>query len=118
MLKYCTFVISALALSATMLMVSGCFSEPANPPVTFQRDALKAAPPTEVKKQGLFALFPGDGISPLEAVYLHPGDEYGFKFSDGKAVGCYTAGGVTKLIPLDGVLTSEYVWKYEGDKQP
>ena len=69
-------------------------------------------------QKGLYASFPGNGVAPLAAAYLQPGDKFGFQNQDGKTVGTYTESGEAKTVALDGVLTTEYIWKYQGDKKP
>ena len=113
----------SLWISATLFTLStlltGCVgAQPGKPIIAYERDSHTVPKMSTVSDKGLYVLFPGDGVTPLEAVYLHPGDQFGFQNQDGKIVGVYTQSGETKTTPLDGVLTSEYVWKYQGDKQP
>ena len=110
-----TFTLTALLA----LGLAGCGAQPGQAIVTYDTANPTALKLSDVGKQGLYALFPGNGVAPMEggAVYLHPGDKFGFKNVDGKVVGVYVAKGEEKTIALDGVLTSDYVWKYQGDKQ-
>ncbi len=102
----------------TTIFVPGCGIEAGKPALVFQRDNNVVPPLKTVDAKGFYALFPGNGISPLDSAYLNPGDTYGFTRSEGKTVGAYTKAGASRTIPLDGVLTTEYIWKYEGEKQP
>lgn len=115
----------ALFCLIPLLLLNSCQPKP-TPPIVYQRNASTPPAPQVVEKAGTYALFPGDGVQPLDgsAVYLHPGDSIGFKSQEGKIVGFYTLRptpqqeGVTKTIPLDGILTSDYSWKYVGEAQP
>ena len=98
--------------------ITGC-SVPINKPiVVYERNAIAIPKIEAVKTKGLYVLFPGNGTTPLEAVYLYPGDRYGFQSHEGRVSGIYIHGGKSVFVPLDGVLTSDYVWKFEGEKQP
>ncbi|HZK81951.1 MAG TPA: hypothetical protein VFC46_12810 [Humisphaera sp.] len=103
---------------AAALLASGCGVEKEKPIISYERNAISVPKLKTVDKKGLYVLFPGNGITPLQAVYLHPGDQYGFQPNDGRVAGFYIQSGTGNFVPLDGVLSSEYVWKYEGDKQP
>jgi hypothetical protein len=111
-----TFALTTVLLA----LLAGCGTQAGKAVLTYDTSKPGAIKLTDVAKPGLYALFPGDGVAPLEggAVYLHPGDKVGFKNVEGKIVGVYRANGEEKLIPLDGVLTTDYVWKFEGEKQP
>lgn len=109
---------AALAFVLAAIFLAGCAAQAGKSTLTFERDATKVPPLQAVEDRGLYALFAGDGITPIEAVYLNKGDKYGFQFHEGKVVGVYIKRGETKLIPLDAILASEYLWKYQGDKQP
>jgi hypothetical protein len=103
---------------AVALLTNGCGVHPDKPIVVYQRGATTVPKLKTVDAKGLYVLFPGEGITPLEAVYLHPGDKYGFQSTDGRVAGFYSQAGAENFVTLDGVLTSDYVWKYQGDKQP
>ena len=105
-------------LGGLALAVGGCGAELDKPIVTFERNSSIIPPLKTADQKGLYALFPGNGIDPLDAAYLNPGDQYGFERADGRIVGVYFKSKAPKTIPLDGVLTTEYIWKYRGDKQP
>jgi hypothetical protein len=111
-----TFALMALLA----LAVAGCGAQPGRAIVTYDTTNPTVFKLADVTKQGLYVLFPGNGVAPMDggAVYLHPGDKFGFKTVEGKVVGTYISNGQQTTIPLDGVLTEEYVWKYQGDKQP
>lgn len=109
--------IPCLILTATLL--AGCAAEVGGAAVTYTRGNATTPPIRNVDQPGLYELFPGTGINPLEgaSVYLSRGDQYGFTSRAGKTVGIFVKAGQTQIVPLDGVLTSDYSWKYEGDKQ-
>ena len=115
MSKACYF--PGLILAAAILAV-GCGVQKDRPIVIYERNSTTAPKLKTVDSKGLYALFPGNGITPLEAVYLNPGDQYGFQSNDGRVAGFFTQSGESKFVPLDGVLTSDYAWRYQGDKQP
>ena len=105
---------------AVSCFVGGCGPKGPSTTLIYQLNSHVIPNTMTVGPRGLYALFPGDGITPLDggAVYLNPGDQYGFQSHESHVLGFYTKDGQTKTIPLDGVLTTEYVWKYQGDKQP
>ncbi|HWE02618.1 MAG TPA: hypothetical protein VG326_09435 [Tepidisphaeraceae bacterium] len=105
-------------LGAGLPLISGCGVQTNKPLITYERNAIAVAKLNTVETRGLYVLFPGNGITPLDAVYLHPGDVYGFKTNEGRVAGFYIQAGTSKFVTLDGVLTSEYTWKFEGEKQP
>lgn len=110
-------VLLAPVLVAAML-VAGCATQAGTAVLAYERNNITLPPLTTVESVGLYALFPGDGITPLDAVYLTRGDKFGFRSRDGKTVGAYIKSGEAREVPLDGVLTSEYIWRYQGDKKP
>lgn len=110
------FTLGILLLAGAML--TGCGNQLNTPILTYERDSSKVPPLTSVDHQGLYALFPGDGANELARVYLHHNDKFGFENQDGKVVGVYVDSGQTHTVPLDAILTTEYVWKYQGDKKP
>ena len=76
----------AALVFAMAIVACGCGgTQVGKPIVSYQRNAIAVPLMQTVSSAGLYTLFPGDGITPLEAVYLHPGDQYGFKSSEGKA---------------------------------
>jgi hypothetical protein len=101
-----------------LLIISGCAVPVGKALVTYERNSAAVPAMHVVEHKGLYALFPGDGVLPLDAVYLNSGDKFGFTSREGKVVGVSIRGGESRTVPLDGVLTTEYVWKYQGDKQP
>jgi hypothetical protein len=97
----------------------GCDTEAGKPIVTYDRGTPTLAPNLkDVTTKGYYALFPGDGITPIGADYLIPGDRFGFEVSEGKTVGVYVKAGIIKTLPLDEILTTQYEWKFMGAKQP
>jgi len=107
-----------LAGLLALLLLPGCAMPVGKPLVTYERNSATIPELKVVEKQGLYALFPGDGVTPLDAVYLHPGDQFGFTRREGKVVGISIKAGESRTTPLDSVLTNDYQWKYQGDKQP
>src|SRR5579862_4550962 len=95
------------------LTLAGCGVQPGKAIVIYDTSDPATLKIENASKQGIYALFPGDGVAPLEggSVYLHPGDRFGFKNFSGKIYGFYTTDGSEKTIPLDGVLTTDYIWK-------
>jgi hypothetical protein len=111
-------IVSASSILMIAMLLSGCGIASNKPIVTYERDSATVPQLSVVGHQGLYTLFPGNGVTPLAAVYLLSGDKFGFQNQDGKVVGVYVQSDETKSVPLDGVLTTEYVWKYQGDKKP
>ncbi|HET6248767.1 MAG TPA: hypothetical protein VFE47_13785 [Tepidisphaeraceae bacterium] len=106
-------------LLALCLVASGCGSHTNKPIVTYERDSPTIPAMSVVSEKGLYALFPGDDVKqPLLDAYLHPGDKFGFQSQEGKTVGAYVKAGEIKTVTLDDILAGEYVWKFQGDKQP
>jgi hypothetical protein len=84
-------------------------TEPATEPSATQRAAAEDAPLLETAPDtARYALFAGNGNTPIFACVLHKGDRYGFgKATDGKIVA--VANG--QRIPLDAGLGLSYLWK-------
>ncbi len=102
----------------TLTLLTSCAVPVGKPIVTYERNSATVPKMSPVGKKGLYVLYPGNGITPLTATYLNPGDKFGFDNSQGKVAGAYIKDGALKTVALDGVLATEYVWKYEGEKQP
>jgi hypothetical protein len=71
----------------------------------------------DVTEKGLYALYPGNAVAPLDAIYLNPGDKYGFVTRQGQVLGAYSKGGKTSTIALDSILSSDYLWRLEKEKK-
>ena len=98
------------------MMLAGCGVQPGRSLMTFQRGGTQAPPLADVENSGWYALYPGNGLTPLDSVLLHKGDQFGFGMDNGKIAGVYVKNKHPGYIPLTGVLTSEYIWKYQGEK--
>ncbi|HZL38151.1 MAG TPA: hypothetical protein VFC78_22740 [Tepidisphaeraceae bacterium] len=100
-------------LLAAALLIQGCGAQPGRSLVTFHRNG-EAPPLSNAENDGWYALYPGNGLNPLDSVYLHRDDKFGFETADSRTVGVYVKNHQTNKIPLSGVLTTEYIWKYQG----
>jgi hypothetical protein len=109
-------IATLLILAATF--TPGCGMGQNKPIVTYERDSATVPKMSTADKKGLYTLFPGNDDTPLAAVYLQPGDSFGFQNINGKVMGVFMQRAESNTVPLDGILTTEYVWKYQGDKKP
>ncbi|HWE97471.1 MAG TPA: hypothetical protein VG269_26170 [Tepidisphaeraceae bacterium] len=99
-------------------VVGGCRGiEPGTPLSVYHRDSSEMPKLQTVEKEGNYGLYPGSGVDPLDSFYFHRGDQFGFESREGQVVGVANVGGEAKTIRLSGVLTSEYIWKFQGEKK-
>lgn len=108
-------LISICCLSIIALSAAGCLPSQANQVVRYEANSQTIPASLTVSQKGYYALYPGNGINPLESVYLNPGDQYGFVTHEGKIVGTYTKAGKAGYVPLDAILALDYVWKFDGE---
>jgi hypothetical protein len=105
-------------LLTIVCLVVGCQGiQPGTPLSIYHRDSSEIPKTHTVEKEGNYGLYPGSGVDPLDSFYFNRGDQFGFENREGQVVGVAQIGGETKTIPLGGVLTSEYIWKYQGEKK-
>ncbi|MDB5300812.1 MAG: hypothetical protein JWO87_2475 [Phycisphaerales bacterium] len=110
----------ALAVGLLLMtgLVAGCRGiQPGTPLSIYHRDSSEIPKTQTVEKEGYYGLYPGSGVDPLDSYYFHPGDRFGFENREGQIVGVAQIGNDTKTVPLGGVLTSEYIWKFQGEKK-
>ena len=94
-------------------LMPGCGAREGQKMVTYSTNTTELPAPVTVNKAGTYALYPDDGLSPLEKVQLRNGEQIGFRRgSDGRIV----AFAGDKEFSLNNVLAQEYVWKYQGGK--
>lgn len=107
------FLIFAIAI-----YVAGCGPKPGQPLVTYTTATVTIPPPITADKDGPYALYPDDGISPIARIDLHKGDQLGFrKAENGHIVGFAR----DKEYDLTAILALDYSWKFvensEHDKK-
>ena len=105
-------------LLMVVCLVVGCHSiQPGTPLSIYHRDSSEIPKTQTVEKEGNYGLYPGSGVDPLDSFYFHRGDQFGFENREGQVVGVAQISSETKTVPLGSVLTSEYIWKFQGDKK-
>jgi hypothetical protein len=101
------------ALMVLCVALPGCGTREGQKLVTYSSNTTELPAPVTVNKAGTYALYPDDGLSPLEKIQLNGGEKIGFRrATDGRVV----AFAGDKEFPLNAVLAQEYVWKYQGQK--
>ena len=95
------------------LALPGCGAKQGDKIVTYSSNTTELPKPFTVNKAGIYALYPDDGLTPLEKVQLKGGEQIGFRHAgDGRVV----AFAADKEFTLNAVLALEYIWKYQGEK--
>src|SRR4051794_36813452 len=104
------------ALVVTILLgllshTSGCGAQPGRKLVTYNAATTDLPKPLVANKDGIYGLYPDDGLTPVDKVHLKRGQSIGFRRgNDGRIVGY--AG--DKEYGLTAVLATEYTWKFLG----
>ena len=102
-----------LGLMLVCVAIPGCGTRQGDKVVTYSSNTTELPAPFTVNKAGTYALYPDDGLSPLDKVELKGGEQIGFRHgSDGRVV----AFAADKEFTLNAVLAQEYIWKYQGQK--
>ena len=106
---------NSIALICTLMLlcvsIPGCGAREGQKMVAYSTNTTELPAPVTVNKAGTYALYPDDGLSPLEKVQLSSGEKIGFRRgSDGRIV----AFAGEKEFSLNNVLAQEYIWKYQG----
>jgi hypothetical protein len=106
-------IVLFFSLMLLCLVLPGCGAREGQKMVTYSINTTELPAPIAVNKGGTYALYPDDGLSPLEKVQLNGGEKIGFRRgSDGRIV----AFAGEKEFSLNAVLAKEYIWKYQGTK--
>jgi len=101
------------ALMLLSIALPGCGTREGQKMATYSSNTTELPAPVTVNKAGTYALYPDDGLSPLEKVQLRNGEQIGFRRgSDGRVV----AFAGDQEFSLNAVLAQEYIWKYQGAK--
>jgi len=106
-------ILFVLGLMLVGAAIPGCGVHQGEKMVTYSSNTTELPKPVTVNKVGTYALYPDDGLTPLERVELKAGEKIGFRHAgDGQVV----AFAADKEFPLNAVLAQEYIWKYQGEK--
>ena len=93
----------------TAISLAGCGPKPGQPLVTYTTATITIPPSITADKDGPYALYPDDGISPIARIDLHKGDPLGFKRAEnGHIVGFAR----DKEYDLTAILALDYSWKF------
>ena len=103
------------AALAGALWIAGCSTQPGQKLLTYNAATTTLPNPSTANRPGYYALYPDDGITPTDTIFLKQGEEFGFRRNaDGQIVG-YADG---KEYSLNAVLANQYSWRYVGEEKP
>jgi len=97
------------------IYLAGCGPKPGQPLVTYTTATMNIPAPINADKDGPYALYPDDGISPIARIDLHKGDQFGFKRAEnGHIVGFAR----DQQYDLTAILALDYSWKFVENSPP
>lgn len=101
-----------LVVILLIALLQGCGVQPGRKLVTYNTTTTDLPKPVTAGADGTYALYPDDGITPIEKIQAKRGEKLGFRRDpDGRVV----AFAGDREYSLNAVLALDYYWKFVGN---